>query len=144
MFDLRTVIRIVLLIIILFMMIGPVRKGQYLLIIGLSLIFLGLLLDNIVTFANNNTMPVEISNGEIISVEYDLLYKHAKMTEDTKIWFLADIFNIAIYMRLFEDEIIFGCMVSIGDLITVPGIIFLIISLFKYPVEKKKKAAMSP
>ena len=129
--DWRALIRLFFLFVILCFVIKSYKKGQWLLVFAFMLVFLGGLSNNIVTFANGNKMPGAVS-------DFELAYRHAEITKDTKFLFLGDIFNVYILIHVFNNQLMeIGLMFSIGDIISFLGAIFLVICLFVYPVEKK-------
>lgn len=122
--DWRALARLFFLFIILCFIIKSYKKRQRLLVFACFLVFLGGLSNNIVAFANGNRMPViTIESVEMVPA-FELAYKHIPITKETKLQFLADIFYI-------------GPIISIGDIISFWGAIFLIVCLFIYPVEKR-------
>jgi len=89
---------------------------------GFKTIFVGVLLNFLVMALNGGTMPVSLEAASMIGLEYaellqvnDVVFKHAALTELTRLPFLGDIIPVvAPYPR--------EMVISIGDIVMNVGI----------------------
>ncbi|MDW7650325.1 MAG: DUF5317 domain-containing protein [Bacillota bacterium] len=84
---------------------------------GLKLFGLGSLLNFIVIVANGGKMPVSMQAMETIGLSRMPVGTHTLMTQETRLWFLADV--IPVWTPV-------GQVISVGDILIVAGIFLFI------------------
>jgi len=112
-----TLLRIVLIIYMIFVSVDSLAQGLYLLHIAFIFYSVGAIGNTLVVYKNGGKMPVFDKDGKY-SKKLEKSKTHCLLTKETKMPYLADIYEL------------WGGMASIGDILIYIGLVIFMIDFF--------------